>query len=37
MTKRFIVDDAGTLIDLVTRETYDSVEEVEEYELVDKW
>ena len=26
--KRFMVDDAGTLIDLVTRETYDIVEEV---------
>ena len=25
---RFIVDDAGTLIDIYTRETYDIVEEV---------
>lgn len=26
--ERWIVDDAGTLIDMVTRETYDIVEEV---------
>ena len=26
--ERWIVDDAGTLIDIVTRETYDIVEEV---------
>jgi len=26
--KRFIVDDAGTLIDMVTRENFDIVEEV---------
>lgn len=26
--KRFMVDDAGTLIDMVTRETFDIVEEV---------
>ena len=28
MTEQFIVDDAGTLIDMETRETYDIVEEV---------
>ena len=28
MTERFIVDDAGTLIDIKTRNTYDIVEEV---------
>ena len=28
MNERFIVDDAGTLIDMVTRETFDIVEEV---------
>lgn len=28
MTKRFIVDDAGTLIDTQTRDTYDYVSEV---------
>lgn len=26
--ERFMIDDSGTLIDLVTRETYDIVEEV---------
>ena len=26
--KRFMVDDAGTLIDMVTRDTFDIVEEV---------
>ena len=28
MTERFIVDDAGTLIDMVTGENFDIVEEV---------
>jgi hypothetical protein len=28
MTERFIVDDAGTLIDMETRNTYDYVDEV---------
>ena len=28
VNKRFIVDDAGTLIDMVTRDTFDIVEEV---------
>ena len=28
MTERFIVDDAGTLIDMVTRKTYDYVSDI---------
>jgi len=28
MTERYIIDDAGTLIDLHTRQTYDIVEEL---------
>lgn len=28
MTERYIIDDAGTLIDMVTRNTYDYVDEI---------
>ena len=28
MTERYIIDDAGTLIDMETRNTYDYIEEI---------